>query len=222
VGGGLELRGTIGEEGLTLAPAEPDAPAPDTLGRFDAVLLCMPPAQAATLAAQASPRLRAELDAVRMEPCFALGFAPGEADAQALAALPFDAAFVGREGESPSPALSWIARDSSKPGRPPGERWVLHASPGWSRAMFDAPAEEVTVAMLGELSRLLRLQPFRPAQSFLRRWAHARVLDELDGGALFDADARMGAAGDWTLGGRLEGAYVSGVDLAQRTLDALD
>jgi renalase len=151
-GGKLHLRGTIGAEGLTLSPAEAGAEAADELGSFDAVAICMPPAQAAGLLDEVCPRLASEAREVVMDPCYALGFAPGESDTKLLAAVPFAGAFVGRDGSEVRSPLSWIARDSSKPGRPPGERWVLHASAAWSRAMFDAPAEEVTVAMLAELS----------------------------------------------------------------------
>lgn len=218
----LHLRGTIGAEGLTLSPAEPGAEAADELGSFDAVAICMPPAQAALLIDEACPTLAAEAREVVMDPCHALGFAPGEADVKLFAALPFDGAFIGRENADARSPLSWIARDSSKPGRPAGERWVLHASAAWSRAMFDAPAEEVTVAMLAELSRLLALPPLRPAQSFLRRWAHARTEHALERGALYDDAVRIGLGGDWAMGGRFEGAYVSGLALARRTLAALD
>jgi predicted NAD/FAD-dependent oxidoreductase len=212
----LYLRGTIGAEGLTLSPAEPGAEAADELGSFDAVAICMPPAQAASLLDDVCPRLAAEAREVVMDPCYALGFAPGDADTKLLAALPFAGAFIGRESSGGRSPLSWIARDSSKPGRPPGERWVLHASAAWSRAMFEAPAEEVTAVMLAELSRLLGLAPLRPAQSFLRRWAHARTEHALECGALYDEATRIGVGGDWAMGGRFEGAYVSGLELAAR------
>jgi hypothetical protein len=36
--------------------------------------------------------------------------------------------------------------------------------------------------------------------------------------ALFDDDARLGVGGDWSAGGRVEGAFLSGVALAGRVL----
>lgn len=58
--------------------------------------------------------------------------------------------------------LSWVARDSSKPARPAGERWVLHASTAWTRAWFDRSEADVTAAMLAALARVLQVPRLSP------------------------------------------------------------
>jgi renalase len=52
----------------------------------------------------------------------------------------------------------------------------------------------------------------------LRRWAYARAPAPLDADALFDDEAKVGLGGDWAAGGRVEGAFLSGIALAGRVL----
>ncbi len=217
VGGMLTLRGTTAPDGVTLGPADPGEVGSTELGTFDCVLLCLPADQAAVLLELVSARLAREAREVPLDPCFVVGLAAGRDD-DALRALAHDGAFIGREGEPSESMLSWVARDSSKPGRPPGERWVLHASSAWSRAAGDLPRDEVEAAMIAELSRLFDLGPQAPELSFVHRWGYARARRPLDRGALFDEDARVGIGGDWACGGRVEGAFLSGVALAGRVL----
>ena len=217
VAGMLTLRGTTAPDGVTLAPAGPGELGSIELGTFDCVVLCLPADQAAVLLEPISARLAREAREVSLDPCFVVGLAAGMGD-DALRALAHDGAFIGREGEPSASPLSWVARDSSKPGRPAGERWVLHATAAWSRASRDVPRDEVEATMIAELSRLFDLGPLDPELSFVHRWGYARAPRPLDRGALFDEDARVGASGDWACGGRVEGAFLSGVALAGRVL----
>lgn len=230
-GPSLVLAGTVAPPGVTLGPAPSGggdargvvAPAPADLGRYDAVAICLPADQAAPLVAESSDELARLARDVVVLPCFALGFAVEGEDADALAALGFDGAFLGREGESSPSPLSWVARDSSKPGRPPGERWVLNASSHWSRSSFDSPEERVIDDMLEAFATSFGLRRPRPTASALRRWASARAEEPptpIDSDDLVDPSARVGLAGDWTAGGRVEGAYLSGVALAERLLES--
>jgi photolyase PhrII len=215
--GRLTLRGTTASAGVTLGPAGPGDQGSVGLGAFDCVVLCLPADQAVVLLEPISARLATEARAVPLDPCFVVGLAAGPSD-DALRALALDGAFIGREGETRASLLSWVARDSSKPGRPPGERWVLHASAAWSRATRDLPRAEVEAAMIAELSRLFNLGPLVPELSFVHRWGYARALRPLACGALFDEDLRVGLGGDWACGGRVEGAFLSGIALAGRVL----
>lgn len=214
----LVLHGTASRDRVTLPPAPRDADSRDELGRFDWVVLAMPPSQAATLVEPVSASLSTAARCVEVDPCFALGLLASGRDAEALRALPFDGARV-RLAESP---LSWIARDSSKPGRPEGERWVLHASPSWSRAAFDAPEHEVIAGMLRGLAALSARGALQPDFTVLRRWAFARSAATLGAGSLHDERARVSLGGDWAADGRVEGAFLSGLDLAAGVLAALE
>ncbi len=217
-GGQITLRGTAATSGTTLGPADGSGGGSEDLGGFDAVAVCLPSTQAAVLLAPACPVLAGHAAEVTFDPCFAVGAAFVGRDAELLAGLGVDGAFIGREGVEPAFALSWVARDSSKPRRPPGERWVLHASASWSRANAGRDEGEVTRAMLAELSVVLGLGPLEPSMTVARRWALARAPRPLTQTALMDPQLPVGLCGDWLAGGRVEGAFVSGVALAERLL----
>ena len=218
VAGRIALRGTRAPIGVTLGPVHhPDELGTEELGTFDDVVLCLPADQAADLLEPISARLASEARAVPFEPCFVVGLAAGSDD-DALRALAHDGAFIGREGEPSTSPLAWVARDSSKPGRPPGERWVLHASAAWSRASSEMPREEVQAVLLTELARLFELGSLDPELAFVHRWGYARALHPLDRGAIYDEELRIGLGGDWACGGRVEGAFLSGIALAGRVL----
>ncbi len=52
----------------------------------------------------------------------------------------------------------------------------------------------------------------------VHRWRFARSERPLGESFLWDPDARLGVCGDWCLGGRIEGAYLSGDRLAKHVL----
>ncbi len=115
--------------------------------------------------------------------------------------------------------MTWVARDSSKPSRPPGERWVLHASPAWSRQHVSLADAELVRALVSELALLFGLGPLTPDVGVVQRWALARAAEPLGGDVLYDPASGIGLGGDWTSGGRVEGAFSSGQALAARLLE---
>lgn len=132
--------------------------------------------------------------------------------------LPFDAAFVNPDSSS-HPVLSWMARDSSKPGRPAGagESWLLHASTDWSLQHIDSLNTEVSAAMLLAFTRLTGIHPdrHRPVSSSLHRWRYAQALHSLNSpGYVLGSSCGLGICGDWLNKGRVEGAWLSGYHLA--------
>ena len=153
------------------------------------------------------------LRTVEIDPCIA-----AMVDFASPVAVDFDAA---RPKDSP---LSWIARDSSKPGRPGGERWVLHASPLWSREHIDADPASLAQPMLQALADALEpLGHGLPTVSSCRvhRWRYAQVTRPLGVDHLFDPADGLGYAGDGGLGSRVGNAYRSGVSLAQAVLRSM-
>jgi predicted NAD/FAD-dependent oxidoreductase len=127
-------------------------------------------------------------------------------------ALGFDGAFLE------SDPLSWVARDASKPGRPRVESWVVHAGPEWTMANLELEREAAAEALLDEFGQ--RFGPL-PSPTFRRahRWRFALASQPVPGGALYADDLHIGACGDWCLGGRMEGAMMSGISLARMVLD---
>ena len=172
--------------------------------RFDAVLLAVPAPQAVPLLRTTAPGLANLSARANMRGSWALMLRY-----DAPVALPFDAAFVN------SGPLRWIARDSSKPGRPRGETWLLHATAEWSEAHIEATPEAVADALLRAFAEL----GAPPPQAWTaHRWRYADTEPPLDACHVWDVDRRIGLCGDWLNGGKVEGAWLSGRSLAQDVL----
>jgi predicted NAD/FAD-dependent oxidoreductase len=172
---------------------------------FDVVVLAVPAPQAVPLLVL-SPALAARAAEAQLDPCQAVMLrleAPLEVD--------FDAARI--EG---SP-LGFAARDSSKPGRAAGERWVLHGARPWSAAQLEEPPEVVITALVSALSTLTGVE-VRPVEATAHRWRYALAVGPFGEAALWDAVLGLGACGDWCVGPRVEAAYLSGVAMAGRVL----
>jgi len=172
----------------------------DTL--FDAVLLAVPSPQAVPLLQGPAPEWAAVAAGARMRGSWALMLRY-----DAPLSLPFDAAFVN---EGP---LRWVARDSSKPGRPagPGETWLLHAEAEWSEAHIEDTPEEAAALLLAAFEAL---GAPRPAAWTAHRWRYADTAPPLGEGALWWPDLALGMCGDWLGTGKVEGAWRSGRALA--------
>lgn len=169
------------------------------------VVIAVPDVQARQLAGNLLP-----LPATTTEPCWATiaEFAEPITDH-------FDAAWA--DG---SP-LRWLARDSSKPGRPPGHAWVLHASPEWSRQNLELTPDEITPRLLAALADLLGKPLPTPRLAKSHRWRYALtppppVLPASPFAAT--PDRRLSACGDYLLSGKIESAFLSGHALAEHLL----
>lgn len=174
-------------------------------GRFDAVVVSAPAPQTAELLAAAAPDLAARARAVEMAPCWAVMTSyPHDLG------LGFDGAFVE---DSP---LSWIVRNGTKPGRPPGETWVLHASPEWSRDHLELDPEIAAQWLVDAFCEAVALRSSRPSSLTAHRWRFALPENPLTEPCLFDPDLALAACGDWAGGPRVEGAFLSGCAAAER------
>lgn len=174
---------------------------------FDAVALAIPAAQAVPLCA-AVPGLAAQAAVASHAPCWVVM-------AHYAAPLPaaFDAAFVTGD------VLGWVMRDASRPGRAAGERWVLQANAAWSQRYLEDDAAAVVPRILAAFHALAGGEA-ASAQAIAHRWRYA-LSPGLDAGCLWDAGHRIGACGDWCADGRIEGAYLSGAQLAATLLRAV-
>jgi predicted NAD/FAD-dependent oxidoreductase len=179
-------------------------------------VLALPAPQAAKLAEGVAPQMASSLSAAPLEGCWCamLAFA-------SRAPLPFDGLFVN----GAAAPLSWVARDSSKPRRPQvADCWVLHSS----RAFFKEHSELDPVAAADRLAADFRalaagLDVQLPQLVFAtaHRWRFAFAPENAIRGAVWDADLALAACGDWARGGRVEGAFLAGVEAAKRVLEAL-
>lgn len=173
-------------------------------GDFDAVLLAVPAPQAQALLARASPALAAQAGSVRMRPSWALML-----QYDTPLPLPFDAAFVN------TGLLRWVARDSSKPGRGPGEVWLLHANALWSEQMLERDREKIAEHMQ---DAFVALGGIRASRTTLHRWLYADSERTLGEPCVWNEESALGLCGDWLHEDKIEGAWRSGRALAARVL----
>jgi predicted NAD/FAD-dependent oxidoreductase len=165
------------------------------------VITAIPAPQAAQLLA-ASAEIGPRIAAVEMLPCWAVMLQFDKAfDTR------FDAAIVEDE------PIAWLARESSKPGRKAGERWIVHASNTWSQLHFDADPEAIVSGLMKSFCELVEKR-VTPAFSKAVRWEYSLATAAVGRPFLCDTEAGLGACGDWLVEGRVEGAFLSGLALA--------
>jgi hypothetical protein len=177
-----------------------------SVGRADIVIIAVPAPQAVELLS-ATPRLADRAAEAILQPCWAvmLGYA-------APLPVPFDGAFVN------GGPLSWICRNTSKPGRLGDEAWVVHASPDWSGDHLEDDGSAICDALRWAFAEATGVQAPAPVFMAAHRWRYARVATPLGTPYLFDDERTIGACGDWCLGANIEAAFRSGQAMAETIL----
>ena len=189
--------------------------------QFDAVVLAVPPAQAAPLLGPHRRDWARHASVALMQPCWTL---MGAADAP----QPAPAWGLARP---PSGPLAWVVRNDVRPGRErvPGQaHWVVHARAGWSRQHLEQPAAWVQQQMQAALAEWLG-RPVDWHHCRVHRWRYAlpqtqRMLPAEP--CWWDAAQGLGVCGDFLGGSGVEGAWLSARSLSaallQRAPDAAD
>jgi hypothetical protein len=181
----------------------------ETHRQFDYVIVSLPAPQSGELLGDHP--LAVEAKQFPMTPCWAIlaGF-------EGRIEVDWDGAFV--QG---SP-LAWVARNSSKPGREPSkECWVFHASADWSAAHFELDREDAAAALLSEFSKLVSMTLPKTNHLDAHRWRYSATSRTDDRLALFDGETGLAVCGDWLAGGRVEGAFRSGLAAAAHIIRAI-
>ncbi|TXI17350.1 MAG: FAD-binding protein [Roseateles sp.] len=178
-----------------------------------AVVLALPPAQAAALLQPHRPGWAAELAAWPMQACWAwmgVSLAPAPDWDQA------------RPAQGP---LARLVRQASLPGRsvPPGrEVWVAHATPAWSAQHLEQPADALEALLREAVSAQLGLGPEAWEAGWAHRWRYARPVPPPLAPASrgrWDPRPRLGLCGDYLAGDGVEGAWLSGRAVADMMLE---
>ncbi len=170
------------------------------------VVMTVPAPQVAGLLGDGHP-LVAHLTSVRLAPCLTL-----------MAAVGGPSPFITRQDRD-NP-LSWIAQNSSKPGRPQasGALWVAQAHEGFSTAHLERSGAEIAALMLPQLCDRLGVTPAAVTYAAAHRWRYARVTQALEQPFLRSADGTLYLGGDWCIGPRIEAAWDSGTAIAESIL----
>ncbi|MEL7337356.1 MAG: deoxyribodipyrimidine photolyase, partial [Planctomycetota bacterium] len=166
---------------------------------------------------ESSQPLLTALSDIEMRPCWAVML-----KVKGMPHVDFGGAFVDN-----SP-LSWIALDSSKPGRSNrdgSQNWVLHGQWQWSAQNVEASRSEVETALTAafESATGIKIHDEQIISRVAHLWrfaipthAHVTAPDHY-----FDAESGLGLCGDWCVSGRVEGACLSGMGLAGAVLRQL-
>ncbi len=180
---------------------------------FSHLLITVPAPQCAVLLEPVAPTLAAHAARASLSPCWALMLAFGQ-----RLDLPFDGAQLA--GDEP---LDWVARDSSKPGRPasPPECWVAHASAKWSEDHLEMDRDDAGSALLEAFENMCSRHEVNCPQPMLirsHRWRYSKVSQAVEQAVMKDADKHLYVAGDWLLSGKVEAAFNSGTAAAGEIL----
>jgi predicted NAD/FAD-dependent oxidoreductase len=176
---------------------------------FDAVVLAMPPIQAAALLEHHQMDWAARAAAVPMQPCWTLMGVTHDSTLPRAWDLARPA----------SGALAWIMRNDARPGCDvvPGQtHWVVHASAHWSQSHLEQDAAQVQTELQAALAEYLG-EPIDWLYATVHRWRYAmpdRSTDACADPCWWDAAQGLGVCGDFFAGSGVEGAWLSGRALA--------
>ncbi len=176
---------------------------------FEFIVLTMPAPQVLRLLGQ-DHAFAPSLSTVGFTPCLTLmaAFAPAHPPTF----------LTRRSDEGP---LSWIACDSSKPGRNVKGAWVAQASPAWSRQNLDCDMTDIADRLLPILCQSIGLDVTQATHREAHRWRYALAAAPLGAPFLSDATGTLFAGGDWCIGARAEAAWTSGKAIADELLQRI-
>lgn len=186
---------------------------------FDAVVVAVPVEQAAVLLAPDSALAQAAQRTLS-DPCWTVM----AAWADPLPALAVDR--PNRRVADPHRVLSHVHRDDVRSGRVAVDgidsRWVLHATPSWTREHLDTPPDQVIAMVTGAWAVQLGTRLAAPVHAAAHRWRYAQVPDPLREPFGWNDTLRLGACGDaWHATGVGSDAGADGVERAWLSARAL-
>lgn len=178
-------------------------------GCYDWVITTSPVAQTKALL----PAEFAHHDAlasIRMKGCFALMLGFSEP-----LPLPWDAALVRHAN------VSWVSVNSSKPGRPKGYSLLINSTNDWAEQHLDDDRSNVQATLCREVSEVIGHNVSHADHIALHGWRYANIGRQSGEASLIDEENQLAACGDWCIQGRVEAAFTSALDLAEKLLPQL-
>ncbi len=177
------------------------------LGEYDQVILATPPGAAARLLAGLDTHLLTVAASIPEAPLW-------------VATLWFERDLPVAYGEIQFPQSQCLERAlklRTLPDRPRAETWVLHARRDWSAGNAELTQREAATALGSEFLRSLKLRT-RPSAAYARTWLVPTTQLPPGDGCLYDDERGIGLCGDWCMNGTVEGAYLSGLLMAEQLL----
>jgi len=173
---------------------------------FDHLIAALPAPQTAELLA--NHPISKIASSTPMAPCWAVlvGF-------EKKLDVPWDGAFIHDS------ALSWVARNSSKPGRDATKDcWVLHANAEWSAKHLEDAPESVIRQLLESFTCASGKNLHAKFYKTAHRWRYSIGGSFINPRDLHDESIGLTICGDWVNSGRFEGAFLSGITAAESIL----
>ena len=169
---------------------------------YDFVVLAIPAPQASDLLKSLNTRASDITDSAQMKACWTMmGYFPNQATTN------FDAAFINQE------IISWICQNGSKSLRRGRPMWTIHGNPSWSQENVELSKEAAQSQMMECLASIGF--DCQDAEITMHRWRYASGALEHPINFHLLPDINLGLCGDWLHGGRVEGGYLSGLQLAE-------
>ena len=125
-------------------------------------------------------------------------------------ALPWQAALV--HGAD----ISWISVNSSKPKRADRFTLVAHSTNLYADANLNTHLPAVQDHLLEELSEVIGIDCGQASFCQLQRWRYANVDKQSGPACLVDPETQLAGCGDWFRHGRVEAAFTSGLEVAEK------
>jgi len=172
-------------------------------GPFDVLILTPPAPQTLTLLGDDDPFAPA-LTSTRILPTWSLLL-----EFSRSLALGYEGAYVA---DSP---LSWLMCTAGC-----ARAWTAHASQTWSLEHLEESAEQVAKQLSDAFAEVTGTRE-PPLKAAAHRWRYAFVVEPAGKPCLWDERRRLGLAGDWCIGARMESAFESGRAVAEAVLRSL-
>lgn len=177
-------------------------------GPYDAVVIALPAEQAAALLGMHCLSMARVAVETPSTPCWTLMCAFTEP-------LPGPSILQDRG------IIAWAARNNSKAGRDGPDAWTVHATADWSSQHLEEDKQAVAAILLDHFTRISGTRCPDPLVHTAHRWRFA-LASTSGRGALWDAALALGACGDWLVAPTIEGAWLSGRQLAREIIEGHD
>ena len=172
-------------------------------GPFDLVVISAPPAQTAELLSHHSP-LAQEIAQIEMWPCWTLMLIT-----ENQVSLPFGGI------KCQHPILGWLALNHSKPGRGQLTSIIVQANWQWSVENLDQPRGVVGDILRQAAEQILAVNFRAVKYQSAHLWRYAAPKNVARQPYFWDQINHLAAIGDWCVAGKVEGAFLSALSLAE-------
>ena len=111
--------------------------------------------------------------------------------------------------------ISWIAVNSSKPGRSGDYSLLVHSTNNWAEEHLDDDVDTVKEYLCSQVAEIIGQNVYSAQHVDLHRWRYANIPRQDQNTLFIDSESKLAACGDWCKKGRIEEAFRSGFELAK-------